>query len=56
MRLVKRIERVKELLLSPLLASDKLDIVEDKNIDISEFLLELVHFVPSQGPDQLIHK
>jgi hypothetical protein len=53
-RLVKAVEGVEELLLSALSTGEKLDVVHDQNVHLSEAILEVVHPVLSEGRDQIV--
>ncbi len=56
MRFVEGIEGMKKLFLSSFFTGDELDIIEDQNVDVSEFLLKLVHLVASERRDQFVHE
>src|SRR5690606_26058480 len=49
---VERIEGVKELLLRPLLAGEKLDVVEDQHVELAEAIAKERHLILTQGGNQ----
>ena len=54
LRVVKRIERVEELLLRRVLARDELDVVHQEDVELAVTALELVHLLEPQRVDQLV--
>ncbi len=56
MRLIKRIESVKELLLGTLFARDELDIIEDQYVYVPELSFKFIHFIAPERRDQFVHE
>src|SRR5262249_20852926 len=54
MRIIKRIEGMKELFLSTFFPSNELNVINQKNVVVSIPLLEAEHFVVSNGIDDFI--
>lgn len=55
MGLVEGIKQVKEFFLSPFLACDELDVVEEEDIDVAKASPKFIYLVPSERGYDLIH-
>jgi len=47
---------MKEFSLSSLLSRDELNVIDEKNIHLSKLVPELIHFLISNGVNQLVRK